>query len=138
MYLDFCILTMTDRRTTLYHNTSRQRRAIKSIWRFQCRVPITEKIKSPKELIFPWQHSIATPVHSFLKMYLGVETRINVKRYEIFLERILQFNWQYDVFDSLLKFIWHIFNLRILTQRTLFFDPQPDVTVTKLFSKLFH
>ena len=69
------------------------------------------------ELLFPWQHSTATPVHSFR---IGVPTRLErnkfEKKYKIFSEHIVQFDKQYYVFDILLKFIWLIFITRIFTQ----------------------
>ena len=37
--------------------------------------------------------------------YLIVGNRINLKRYEVFSDQIVQFNEQYNVLDKLLKFI---------------------------------
>mgnify|MGYP003690643307 CR=1 FL=1 len=59
--------------------------------------------------------SIATPGHSFWRVYLRVKNPINLKRYEIFSEQIVQFNQQYYVIDILLNYIWYIFIIRIFT-----------------------
>ena len=64
-------------------------------------VPITTKAKSlqmqESKNTFPmppWEHSthMYTTVHSFIMVVLRVENRVNLKRYEISLEQIEQFN----------------------------------------------
>ena len=36
----------------------------------------------------------------------------------------IQFNQQYDVFDTLLKLLWYIFIIRKFPKRVIFFPPQ--------------
>ena len=94
-----------------------------------------------EELFFSWQHSTATPVQSFIRINLRVENGINLKRYGIFSEQIVQFNQQYDVFDTLLKFLWYIifYSKKISTALSFFLSTQPDVRVTlRVFNRLFH
>ena len=66
-------------------------------------------MKEYKNYFFPWQHSTAIPVHSFI---MGVPTRWVLNTFEkdtkYFQSSYVDFDQLFDVSDTLLKLIWYI------------------------------
>ena len=85
--------------------------------------------------IFPLQQSTATPVYSFR---MGVPTCKESNKFEKIRNIFRADCIQCYALEILLKFIYYIVIIRIFPLRVLFFFPQPEVTVARLFNMMFH
>ena len=115
---------------------------LKSIRTFEWYLPITARPNHfwcrNTKLLF----SMATKFHQFTHLiwvYLRIKNRIDLKNSKSFQSSYVHFDNHFDVFDILLKLIWHIFIIRIFIQHVLsFLSTQPEVTETRLLNRLFH